>query len=295
MTSQRNYNRILEAIETIKKQDVDFTKQGVWVCIGSAVTNTSTISSDIDLLLFSRATLGFKKFQSKNFIISCCLVPEHMLVEDSLTGKYGGYFAAKLFNPHIIMANQDNLLTERIIQAPAIHFLPFINYLLKNHVVRSKEMIDYDMLTAIALSAYFDSNPYFEGWWIKLWGLKNYPSIWSNVVEQFAGSLRSVGATQNYAEIEIRKFLNVKTPRILSQQEYDFAAFERGINHWGFGIVAHKNEFSYLDWAYSKAKYNITRRGGYTGDMYQAMIKDIYNRAGLASHYRSKQSENQTI
>lgn len=251
-----------KAIQEVMTLDPIFHKNGVWVCVGSNVTGTSDVDSDIDLLLFIDGDFDFVRKKTKLSKISACAVPKKMLLEDALTGKYGGYFAAKLFSPNFIVNNDDTELTELVTSAPALYFYPFLKFKVESMPTRP-ELLTYDMLAALSLEIFFDCNPLFYGWWIRNEASKDKKKIWDYTVNQFKASVVNSGIVYETFSKELNNPKYKKDIELISgDKEYKIETFMRGVRHWIFGVQTHDNDFEFANWAYDKYSDNMSKYGG---------------------------------
>ena len=274
---------IQKAIDKAKKQHEELRHDGVWVCVGSAVTGNLSPESDIDLLLFTKDDYDFKRLKTEDNI-TVCRVPHSLLKEDSFSGKYGGYFSAKLFNPHIIMTNDDPGISESVISAPALFFGPFISFRLNQQA--RKELLSYEKLSALALVTFFDYNPLYLGWWIQNHVSENKNEIWDYTVNQFKSSLSAAGYYFEDSEPNLRndkyeaKLLDIK-----SRDQYQFEAFARGVSHWSFGIKTHDDSFDFINWAISKSRTNILKNNGFDSLQLHELSKELAERSGAVPYW----------
>jgi len=264
------------AMHEIKSINKDFNSNGVWVCIGSLPVNLNNNKSDIDLLFFSNENTIFKKQKGIKYNTSAYMIPTTMLLEDCTIGKYGGYLAAKLFNPFYVVENSDVEVFSMITSAPALYFYPFIEYYLSIN----KLELTFERLSAMALKSFFDQNQYFIGWWIKNWASDCYDDIWRITVNQFKESLKSIGALPDLP-FPKRNNKTSSLKMIRNNYEYKAANFEQGVNHWGFCIISHDCDYSFLYWARDKSQNYIDIQGGYNGKVFKSMIKELSIKSGL--------------
>jgi hypothetical protein len=280
MITAKNRRLIDIAIKQVKRTYTNLGNNGAWVCVGSLPTNLHGPASDIDLLFFSDALSTFERYVGdiNEARLSVCLAPASFMIEDSYRGSYGGYFAAKLFNPFLLLSDNVELIT-LINAAPARYFFPYINYLLRT----SKTKIDLERITAIALISFMGICPDFDMYMLRQFNNKNFSDIWQATVTQFGASIEAAGidmktlATPDAYPDQLRPFQNYEE---LYRDRVDKIA-----NHWSFATYTHNGNYNFYKDYQEFAKKYIMSKGGYFSKDYEEMITFINAKTGLKKIY----------
>ncbi len=264
--------------KSIKKISMAYSKldpHGVWACVGSRPLDIVKPNSDIDLLFFSAKQQSFERYvgELSGVRVSACLVPYDFLREDSYFAKYGGYFAAKLFSPYLLIS--DNTALKNLVKAaPAIYFLPYIEYRGR----QTSQAFDIEKITAIALVSFLGICPDFDSYFLRQFSDDNFSNIWQMTVSQFRESFKA-------ADVSLDLSLNnleLKSNLEFFENEEDMIRnkIDRVASHWSFATYTHGGNYNFYREYQILAREYINAQGGYSGELYKKMVKFIKSKSG---------------
>jgi hypothetical protein len=164
---------------------------GTWLCVGSRASDTNTTTSDIDLLFFSAQLADFRRLDElfEGTRISVCASPLQYIRDDMYKGEFGGYFAAKLLNPHVIV-NPDGRVAVDITKAPFMYFYPFIDFMARGQALR----LDNEAMLALSIITLINICPGYDAYFLQLFTHPTFAAIWQCWQTQFHQSCVASGA-----------------------------------------------------------------------------------------------------
>lgn len=277
---------LTSADEIIAKKSIQLASQeltlpsGVWVCVGSRTVGLAHQKSDIDLLYFSEHLTRFQRLSSnhRDIRISVCAAPTSYLRDDAYYGKYGGYFAAKLFNPRITIQGDDQTLPDITI-APFLYFYPFIQFLSKHYGIRLTD----ESVVAIAVVLLINMCPEYDAYFLKMFLSPKFSTIWKLLRGQFKESM-----VINKVEILSGTLINRhdrKLPELQNFNEFYRERSSRAACHWSFGVYTHNGNPNFYARYKEASRLQVEAYGGYSGKRYEEMVSFLLKKSMLPQLY----------
>ena len=214
--SEQNFSEIQNVIKILKSNDESFSKSDVWLVVGSYITNTNTPKSDLDVIRIKDTLENDKPTRTKKLVnhilVSYTVVSKNFFIDDSTSGKYGGYFSGKVLNPHILLGT--NIDLKRVIRkSSALLTGDLVCY------IASKSKSEYhskDSLLAITILAYAAFNPEYVYYLFRFYLSEEFELLWDTWSNQIYESFEDT----DYI-LKADKSFTLKEPEI-KRNEYDF-------------------------------------------------------------------------
>lgn len=229
--NQENFDFVAQAIVClagevgVREDDGSF-----WVCYGSFVLNQQTSESDLDLLCIHKQPTAVLRIQSSfdGHPVTIYSLNRNAFVSDGRQKTFGGYFAGKVLNPHVMfLASQKD--REVVMEVGGAFVGPFAAAMAGK---RERVFATSENLAADSAFARFHLCPWYRSYFLRYYIFPSFQQLWRRMAEVTTLSFLKAGiVTQSGSEFRYQH-----TPSEEELHENTLAAAAR---FWALGSSLH--------------------------------------------------------
>lgn len=229
--SQENFNFVARAIAClagevgVREDDGSF-----WVCYGSFVLNQQTPESDLDLLCIHTQPTAVRRIQSsfEGHPVTIYSLNRNDFVIDGKQKTFGGYFAGKVLNPHVMFLTSQKD-RDVVIEIGGVFVGPFAAAMAEK---RRRGLATSANLAADSTLARFHLCPWYRSYFLRYYTLPSFQQLWRRMAEVTTLSFLKAGiVTQSGSEFRYQH-----TP---SEEELHESTLEAAARFWALGSSLH--------------------------------------------------------
>jgi len=190
--NQENFDFVARAVACLAAEvGVRENDENFWVCYGSFVLNQQTPESDLDLLCIHALPNAVRRIQSsfEGHPVTIYSLNRNDFVSDGRQGTFGGYFAGKTLNPHVIfLASQKD--RDVVMEVGGAFIGPF-----SAAMARKREGISAtsENLTADSVLARFHLCPWYRSYFLRYYIFPSFQQLWKRMTEATVLSFLKAG------------------------------------------------------------------------------------------------------
>lgn len=154
---------------------------GFWVVYGSFILNSQTARSDVDCLFIHTAQQAPARVQShfEGRPVTIYTINRNDFANDGIDRRYGGYFAGKPLNPHVIFSSkpEDRDLVLRTAGGFIAPFAAYVSRRGQGFQARAGNIL------ADTVQARFRLCPWYKSYFLRYVVHPEFPALWEHMKE----------------------------------------------------------------------------------------------------------------
>lgn len=229
--NQENFDFVARAIAYLAAEvGVREGDGSFWVCYGSFVLNQQTPESDLDLLCIHTQPTAVQRIQSsfEGHPVTIYSLNRKNFVSDGRRKTFGGYFAGKVLNPHVMfLASQED--RDVVIEVGGAFVGPFAAAMAGK---REGVIATSENLVADSVLARFHLCPWYRSYFLRYYIFPSFQQLWGRMAEVTTLSfLKARIVTQSGSEFRYQ--------HTLSEEELHESTLAAAARFWALGNSLH--------------------------------------------------------
>lgn len=190
--TQRNFDSVARAIVCLANEvGAEEGDGSFWVCYGSFVLNQQTPESDLDLLCIHTLQTPVRRIQSsfEGHPVTIYSLNRNDFVSDGRQKTFGGYFACKVLNPHVMfLASQED--RDMVAEVGGAFIGQFSAAMAAR---RGRSFATGANLVADSVLARFHLCPWYRSYFLRYFISTNFQQLWERMEEVIILSFLKAG------------------------------------------------------------------------------------------------------
>jgi hypothetical protein len=229
--SQANFDFVVRALVCLAGEiGVREGDGSFWVCYGSFVLNQQNSESDLDLLCIHTQPTAVRRVQSsfEGYPVTIYSLNRNDFVSDGRQKTFGGYFAGKVLNPHVMfLASQED--RDMVVEVGGAFIGPFSAAVAAE---RGRSVATGTNLVADSALARFHICPWYRSYFLRYFISTNFQQLWEKMAEVTTLSFLKAGIVAQSNE----GFCYQQTP---SKEELHKSTLSAAARFWALGSSLH--------------------------------------------------------
>lgn len=220
--NQENFDFVARAVKCLAGEvGVRECDENFWVCYGSFVLNQQTPESDLDLLCIHKLPNAVRRIQSsfEGHPVTIYSLNRNDFVNDGKHGTFGGYFAGKTLNPHVMfLASQED--RNMVMEVGGAFIGPFSAAMAGK---RERVFATSENLTADSVLARLHLCPWYRSYFLRYYMFPSFQQLWVRMAEATTSSflkariVTKVGNEFRYQHVASEKELHESTLAVVAR------------------------------------------------------------------------------
>ncbi|MBU1202491.1 hypothetical protein KKH39_00370 [Patescibacteria group bacterium] len=228
---QENFDFVARAVACLASEIGAQEGDGsFWVCYGSFVLNQQNPESDLDLLFIHTQPTTIQRIQSsfEGYPVTIYLLNRNDFVSDGRQKTFGGYFAGKVYNPHVMfMASQKD--RDVVMEVGGAFIGPFAAAMA---VKRERIFATSVDLVADSVLARFHLCPWYRSYFLRYYISPSFQQLWVRMAEATTLSFLKAGIVTQSGDM-------FRYHHALSEEQLHESTLAAVARFWALGSSLH--------------------------------------------------------
>jgi len=221
-----------------------------WVCYGSFVLNQQTSDSDLDLLYIHDQTSSVRRIQSsfRGHQVTIYSISKNDFINDGELRMFGGYFAGKILNPHVVFQGSE---TDRslILDTASKYIAPFAEGMYLQQ--KRKEVNRFNMVADSVMARLYIC-PWYHSYFLRYYINPDFLRLWNRMEEVICSAFVKSGVIIQDGETFMYRHGT-------TVEDLHAEAIKVSARFWSLGNYLHNSRFDFSDYYIQKSEQFIVK------------------------------------